>query len=111
MLPNLISLVIAFSNPIPLSETGSAPVELASHSMSLDDRYPVKSVSDIFKDNILLTMSYMDGKVTTKNDINWDNIREPFDYKFSLNPGEEFAFHNVTLPSYSKNVVKNYLNY
>src|SRR5258708_40375611 len=98
MLPTLISLVIAFTNPIMGAAVSqnvpTSDVVLARHDMSLDDRYGNSFVNDVFKDNILLTMSYLDGQVTTKNDINWDNIEKPFHYEFTLNPGEEFAFHD-----------------
>jgi hypothetical protein len=106
MLPTLVSLVIAFTNPIPFNGTGAPAVVLSSRSMSLDNRYGNSFVNDVFKDNILLTMSYMNGTVKAKSDINWENIEKPFDYEFTLSKGEEFAFHDQTLPNYSKNIVK-----
>lgn len=79
---------------------------LASHSFSLEDRYNNSFVNGVFKDNILLTLDYMSGAVKTKSDINWENVEKPFYYDFTLNPGEEFAFHDHALPEYSQNVVK-----
>lgn len=73
---------------------------LASHEISLENRYPVKSVSDVFQDNILLNLAYMDGRVKSKQDINWDEIRRPFHSELSLNPGEVFAFHDDVLNEY-----------
>jgi hypothetical protein len=80
---------------------------LASHSFSLEDRYDNTFVNTVFKDNILLTLSYMDGSVKDKSDINWNNIeKDPISYEFTLDPGQEFAFHDGELPEYSKNVVQ-----
>lgn len=81
-------------------------VALASHEISLENRYPVKSVSDIFKDNILLNLAYMDGKVKRKEDINWDEIKKPFISQFSLEPGKTFAFHEDILDEYKNTLVK-----
>lgn len=79
---------------------------LAGHSISLENRYDNKFVNDVFKDNILLTLYYLDNRVKTKSDIHWENIDQPFHSEFTLKPGEEFAFHEKTLADYSKNVVK-----
>src|SRR6266404_7052957 len=105
MLPTLISLVLTFANPVIVNTTGDSSVTLASRTFSLDDRYGNKYVSDIFKDNILLTMSYMDGEVKSKADIDWNKVESDFNYQFTLKPGEEFAFHDQVLPAYSKNIV------
>ncbi|HKB88866.1 MAG TPA: VanW family protein [Patescibacteria group bacterium] len=74
--------------------------------MSMEDRYNVASVNQVFKDNILLSMRYLEGSVKSKADVNWSEVEKPFHFEFNLNPGEEFAFHEHTLPAYSKNVVK-----
>lgn len=111
MLPSLISLLIVLASSNAGSVLGIANVPqtssiLASHVMPLNDRYGNSFVNTVFKDNILLTMSYLDGAVKSKNDINWDNVEKPFSYQFTLNPGEEFAFHTEVLANYSKNIVK-----
>lgn len=80
-------------------------VVLASHTISLEDRYSNEYVNNVFKDNILLALKYTSGEVKTKNDIDWSAIESPFHFEFSLKPGEEFAFHENTLPDYSINVV------
>lgn len=79
---------------------------LASHEISLEYRYPDKRISEIFKDNILLNIAYMDGKVTKREDINWDEIRKPFKYEFRLNPGQTFAYHDDILPQFNGKVTK-----
>ncbi|MGA2910260.1 MAG: VanW family protein [Candidatus Microgenomates bacterium] len=85
---------------------GSSSVVLASHSFSLEDRYSNTFVNDVFKDNILLALAYMDGSIKDKADISWNQVESPFNYEFTLEPGQEFAFHDSTLPDYSENVVK-----
>lgn len=79
---------------------------LASHEISLEYRYPDKNISDIFKDNILLNLAYMDGRVTKKVDVNWDEIRKPFKYEFRLDTGQTFAYHDDVLSRYYGSVTK-----
>ncbi len=79
---------------------------LATHSISLENRYPVKSVSDIFRDNMLLNLSYMDGRIQSAKDINWDNIKKPSTYTFTLNPGKTFAFHDDILDQYKNSLTQ-----
>src|SRR5260221_6686083 len=74
---------------------------LARHDMSLTDRYPVPSVSKVFADNILLTLGYMSGNVKNSTQINWDAVRKPATYEFTLQPGEVFAFHDDVLPEFA----------
>ncbi len=85
---------------------GEASVELASRQFSLENRYAVASVNTVFKDNILLTLHYMSGDIKAKNQISWDNIEKPFQYTFTLQPNEKFAFHDGLLPKYEKGLVK-----
>lgn len=74
---------------------------LASHEMSLQKRYyPVQ------KENILLNMAYLDGRVKSRSDINWDEVQKPFKYEFKLDPQKTFAFHDDVLPEYEEQVVK-----
>ncbi len=106
MFPTLAYLLILASNPGYKTALGTSSVQLGTRSFSLENRYDVPSVSTIFKDNILLTLHYMSGDVTNRNQISWDNIEKPFRYEFTLQPGQEFAFHDNALPAYSKNIVK-----
>lgn len=73
---------------------------LAQRTMSLNNRYTNTYVNDVFKDNILLSLAYMDGRVRNKSDINWKDLEKPYDYKLVLNRGEVFAFHEYVLPAY-----------
>jgi hypothetical protein len=74
--------------------------------MSLEKRYGNTYVNNIFKDNILLTLAYIDGRVTSKAHIDWNEVEKPFHSEFSLNPGQEFTFHDQVLPTYRGNIVK-----
>lgn len=85
---------------------GTATHVLAQRQMSLDTRYANKSVNDVFKDNILLTLSYMSGKVKSPADIDWTKVRANSRYELVLQPGEVFAFHNDVLPQYKGKQLK-----
>jgi hypothetical protein len=96
--------VHAFTNVLPVAQTkheASNMQLLGSEKMSLENRYAVKSVSDVFKDNILLTLGYMSGSVKNAEDVNWDSLHKPTSYEVTLQPGEVFAFHDSVLPQYA----------
>lgn len=78
--------------------------QLATHEMSLDKRYNNQFVNGVFKDNILLNIAYLDGKVHGAKDINWKDIEKPLRYEFTLKPGESFAFHDSVLPQYQSKI-------
>lgn len=100
----LVLLFITFSQrdiPFSVKQVYSANEHLvAERSMPLNDRYPVKSVSDVFKDNILLTLAYLSGKVADPAHLNWDEVRSASQYEVVLQPGQVFAFHDDVLPAY-----------
>ena len=108
MFQGLISTIFIFStisfNQLAGAE-GAKPVVLAEHSLSLSDRQSDKFVNGVFKDNILLNLAYLDGKAL-KGQVNWDEVRKPFDYELTLQKGETFAFHETILPEYARKVVK-----
>ena len=79
---------------------------LSSKSFSLEERSVNKFVNEIFKDNILLTLNYMDGRIKTKSDIVWEDVTKPRSYQFELKPQETFAFHDQILEGYDNNGVK-----
>lgn len=108
MLSTLFYILVLLSNPVNSNVLGvdSMPATLASRSFSLNERYGNSFVNDVFKDNILLTLSYMEGEVKSAKDISWPEIEKPTHYEFTLNPGEEFAFHDQILPQYKGNIVK-----
>lgn len=75
---------------------------LATHTMSMENRYPDAWVNDVFKDNILYTVAYM--KKGAKPDM--EEAKKPFTYTFTLKPEESFAFHDDVLTDYKNRVVK-----
>ena len=79
---------------------------LSSRTISLDYRYPSERVSDVFKDNILLNIAYLDGRVDSARDIDWTKIEQSFKSEFTLQPNETFAYHDAVLPQYEGKVVK-----
>ena len=79
---------------------------LSSKSISLEKRYDNEFVNGVFRDNILLTLNYMDGRISDKSGIVWEDIVKPRTYQFELKPGEGFAFHDQILDDYSSSVVK-----
>jgi hypothetical protein len=79
---------------------------LSAKGMSLETRYGDKFVNDVFKDNILLNMAYLSGRVTKKDDINWGEIEKPFKYEFTLMPDKTFAFHDDVLEKYKNSLTK-----
>lgn len=79
---------------------------LASHEISLENRQPDPFVNKVFKNNILLNIAYMSGKVTKASDINWEEINKPFVYEFKLKPYETFAYHEDVKEKYKQSLVK-----
>lgn len=73
---------------------------LAQKAMSLNNRYNNSYVNDVFKNNILLSLAYMDGRVKSKSDIDWSKLEKPSQYKIKLLQGEIFAFHEYVLPEF-----------
>ena len=103
---NFLSALLFF--PFILSGLPASNVvdkTLAQHEFSLNDRYGNSYVNDVFKDNILLNLAYLSGKVSKAADVNWDEIKKPIKYTFSLQPGKTFAFHDDVLPEYADSVV------
>lgn len=94
------------ARPSEPSVLGASSVALASRSFSMEKRYDVPSVNAVFKDNILLTLRYLNGDVKDKAEINWEGVAKPFHSEFTLKPGEGFAFHDQILPEYAKSIVK-----
>lgn len=83
-----------------LSPILTSQVVMAKRGFSLDYRYPVPSVSEVFKDNILLNLAYLNQSIKSSSDIDWDKVKSEETFSISLNPGEIFAFHDQVLPEY-----------
>lgn len=91
---------VATASPIanPIHVIGDA-------EFSLNDRYSNSYVSNVFADNILLTLAYMRG-IIKDNKVDWNAVKAPFTYSFTLQPGDVFAFHQDVLPQFEGKVVK-----
>lgn len=88
---------------LTMPQKASIPVV---HEMPLSDRYPVESVNEVFKKNILLTMAYLSGTVKSARDVDWKKVTTPFTYEFKLNPGEVFSFHDIEMAEFAKKTVQ-----
>lgn len=81
------------------------PTVLSQERYSLAQRYKQDPwVNTVFSDNILLTLSYMNGEVKEGGKINWDKVRKEGQYRLVLNPGETFAFHDSVFDKYEGKV-------
>lgn len=78
---------------------------LAVRELSLQNRQPDKWVNGIFEDNILLTLAYARNKVKNSKEIDWNEVKKPFEYTITLSPGELFAFHEDVLSEYKNKKV------
>lgn len=104
MLPTLILAIVM------LASVSATPIQnpvqtLGDAAFSLSDRYANTYVSNVFADNILLTLAYMRG-IVHDNKVDWDAVEAPFTYSFTLQPGEVFAFHDDVLPEFKGKIVK-----
>lgn len=106
MFPALVLLAQLVMLQTQLQAEAASNVVLASKVYSMEARYDVPSVNQVFKDNILLAIKYMDGSVKSKADISWTEVGKPFRSTFNLDPGQAFAFHDQVLPEYKDSVVK-----
>lgn len=102
---------MATASAILVNVLGTAPVanehKLSQREMSLQNRYPQnRGVNEVFKDNILLTIAYMDKKITHASAIDWYEIDKPFEYEFTLKSQETFAFHDDVIAEYKGKNIK-----
>lgn len=95
--------LISFSLVFPSSANENL---LSRREMSLQNRYPNKAVNEVFKDNILLTMAYMEGRVSNPKAVDWYDVQKPYVFEFTLKPNEGFAFHDDALASYKSAITK-----
>ncbi len=105
LLPTITLLALLNPGNLSLPEVPGAQL-MAEKQLPLYDRYGNRFVNDVFRDNILLNMAYLEGKVPSSGNINWDEVKKPFSYQFTLKPGQTFAFHEDVLPQFKGKVVK-----
>lgn len=80
--------------------TGPVATALSEVTYSLSNRYTNTFVNDVFSDNILLTIAYMGKTVKKGGPISWNTVQAESQTKFTLQPGESFAFHDAVLDKY-----------
>jgi hypothetical protein len=106
----LISTVLTLfvtATPVPqVPISAPTPQVLAVQAYSLTDRYKNTFVNDVFVDNILLTLSYMEGQTKVGEQVDWEKVRNRGTFSFVLQPGKTFAFHDLTEDEYTPSVVK-----
>ena len=95
---NALMNIIAAATILITNVTGTTvPKPMFEVAYSLSNRYSNTFVNDVFSDNILLTIAYFGGKVKKGDSIDWEKIRTEQEVKFTLRPGETFAFHDAVL--------------
>src|SRR3989344_5280618 len=95
-------LILSLANPTDIINSKEADIKiLGEKQYSMENRYPVKSVNEVMKKNILLNLAYINGTVTKKSDIDWSKITSSFHFEKTLKPGEIFAFHDIVSQEYS----------
>lgn len=82
------------------------PVVLAEYEMSLENRYENGFVNEVFKNNILLNLAYMEGRLKPARDVSWDEVKKDSSFEFTLEPDKTFAYHDDVLPKYQDSLVK-----
>lgn len=92
----IAAALILLINP----SVGATPKALSEVSYSLSNRYSNSFVNDVFSDNILLTIAYLGGKVKKGEAVSWDQVKAEGEVKFTIKPGETFAFHDAVLEKY-----------
>lgn len=108
-IPNTLASVVTASAVLLNMLSGNPMAKetvLASHEMPLNDRYAVESVNDVFKDNILLTMAYMENRIDSPKSIDWTRVEKPFTYDLTLKPNDTFSFHDDVLSEYKNKIAK-----
>lgn len=83
---------------------------LAQKTMDLSTRHPDKWVNGVFSDNILLNLHYLKGDAESlkdgKGNIDWEKVREPFEFTLTLESNQTFAYHRTLLAEFKdKNVL------
>lgn len=108
MINTVLSTILTITLGItPSFEVPKTPeLTIASHEFSLEKRYGVQSVNEVFKKNILLNLAYLKESVNDKKDIKWDEVLASSEYSFELKPKETFAYHDEVLDEYAGKVSK-----
>lgn len=77
---------------------------LAQKTLNLATRHPDPWVNQVFSDNILLNLHYLKDDIEAVKDekgrVDWEKVRQPFEFSFTLVPGQTFAYHRNLLPEF-----------
>jgi len=98
-----VATLLVVATPVPTvfpTAPPPTPIVLASREYSLTNRYENQFVNNVFADNILLTLAYMSGKVQKGISVDWEEVEQPTQTRFILNPGSVFAFHDQVDSAY-----------
>ena len=106
VIPIVLFSVFGFAN-LASQPVAIQPQIMATHTISLDERYADASVNDVFRYNILLTLAYLRSSLKDTHSIDFNEVEKPFEFDLTLKPGETFAYHEDVLPEY-KNSLKYY---
>lgn len=87
---------------------------VSERKLDLTDRWPDEYGNQVFADNILLALHYLKQEryqreekyQKNQKEIDWEEIRKPFEVSFELKPGQMFAFHPNVAPEYADAVVQ-----
>lgn len=100
----LMHFVAVFTLVLNVFGINQKPHSLSQVSYSLENRYANSFVNEVFADNILLTIAYLNGKVKKGIPVSWKMVEKEGESKFTLKPGETFAFHDAVLDKYKGKV-------
>ncbi|MDO8570834.1 MAG: VanW family protein [Candidatus Daviesbacteria bacterium] len=107
MIQDLVAAIILYTQTSLENPNFALPKQeqvLASREISLETRYANPSVNDVMKDNILLTLAYLNGDIKPGTKIDWNKLNQNSHYEFKLAPKETFAFQDDVLPEYENKV-------
>lgn len=74
---------------------------IGSRTMGMTNRHPQPYANEVYRDNILLTIAYMTGREAHGGAVDWDTVRRPGTYRWTLPSGQTFAYHDSVLPEFS----------
>jgi len=96
----LVNILVAATLLLTSPPGSSQPQALSQVAYSLSNRYSNTFVNDVFSDNILLTIAYINKSIKKGDPISWKSVQAEGEIAFSLKPGETFAFHDAVLDKY-----------
>lgn len=113
MFPKLISIILVILVLLTHSATAYSVAaqspqvqKLSEVTYSLSDRYSNSYVSNVFSDNILLTLAYMRGIAKNGQAVDWNKVKGDFTYTMVLQHGQTFAFHDQVLSEYKGKIAE-----